>query len=414
MSMPELTAVNAGFLPLLDASLLVVAREKGFAASHGLDLRLHKETSWANIRDRLAIGHFDVAHLLAPMPIAAALSGGPMDPKLIVPMALGLGGNAVTVSKQLWAEMAPYGVSETGDAVINGKALALVCKQRNTSKQSIIRLAVVHRHSSHNLELRFWLAASGAEPDVDVEFVVVPPPFMVDALQSGEIDGFCVGEPWNTLAVDRDAGVIATTKSQIWRGSPEKVLGVRAAWADDHPDSLQGLVRAIAEASAWAGKPENKTEIAAILSRPEYLDMPEALLLAGLTGNLRFKKNADVQRVYDFLLLNDQAATFPWASHALWFYAQMVRWGMFEHSPEAAITARKLYRPDIYRQCLAGTDMPLPNASLKVEGGLTEPTDVPTTQGKLTLGPDGFFDGSRFDPDLLVGYLAEYLPKKPK
>lgn len=414
MTPAEPIVVNAGFLPLLDAALMIVAREKGFAALHGLDLRLHRETSWANVRDRLAIGHFDAAHLLAPMPIAAALSTGPMEPRLIVPMALGLGGNAVTVSTALWRDMLEEGAEESADALTNGRALERVCATRRSRNMPPLRLAVVHRHSSHNLELRYWLAASGISPDVDAEFVIVPPPFMVDALQSGQIDGFCVGEPWNALAVAQGVGVIATTKSSIWRNSPEKVLGVRADWAETHEEALAGLIRALAEASEWCAEPDNAEELAELLSVPAYLGVDAAILLFGLTGRMPLRRGGEIRAIDDFLLFRDRAATFPWVSHALWFYAQLVRWGMFEHSAASAETARRTYRPDIYRRALAGTGVAIPNASLKVEGALREPTAVPTTQGRLTLGPDGFFDGSRFDPDLFEDYLGSSMPAAAK
>jgi NitT/TauT family transport system ATP-binding protein len=411
MASRETVTVNAGFLPLLDASLLIVARELGFCEDEGIDLRLHRETSWASIRDRLAVGHFDAAHLLAPMPIAAALTGGPMDTRLIVPMALGLGGNAVTVSRALWAKMLGHGAQETAEALINGHALARVCAARRSAGDGRLRLGVVHRFSSHNMELRYWLAASGVMPDVDAEFVVVPPPFMTDALQSGQIDGFCVGEPWNALAVESGAGVIATTKSSIWRSSPEKVLGVSAAWAEDNSDALQCLIRALARASMWCGESSNDEDLAKLIAAPAYLDQPAERLFCGLSGRMPLIQGGDVRNIEDFLLFRDRAATFPWVSHALWFYTQMVRWGMFTHSAEAVAIARATYRPDIYRQSLTGTEMSVPNASLKVEGALPETIDVPTTQGRLALGPDGFFDGRSFDPDLVDAYIDETVRK---
>lgn len=407
MAHADTVSINAGFLPLLDASLLIIAKEKGFCEAEGIDLRLHRETSWASIRDRLAVGHFDVAHLLAPMPIAAALSGGPMDIKLIVPMALGLGGNAVTVSPTLWALMLAEGALETADALINGKALAGICKARRHNGEKPLMLGVVHRFSSHNLELRYWLAASGIDPDRDAEFVIVPPPFMADALKTGQIDGFCVGEPWSALAVESGAGVIATTKSSIWRCSPEKVLGVSAAWAATNEDAMQRLIRALAQASLWCGNSANDSALAEIIAAPAYLDQPPERLMRGLSGQMPLTRNGPVQNIDDFLLFRDRAATFPWISHALWFYAQLVRWGMFEHSAEAAAVARATYRPDIYRKSLKGMEIGIPNASLKVEGGLSDVIDVPTTQGRLMLGPDGFFDGRSFDPDLLDAYIDE-------
>jgi NitT/TauT family transport system ATP-binding protein len=405
------TEINAGFIPLLDAAIPIIAVERGFCEEEGIRLRLHKETSWANIRDRLTISHFDAAHLLAPMPIAAALIKDPMYPDVIVPMALGLGGNAVTVSMALWDAMLSHGARETGDASINGQALRRVCEARRAGRQSPLKLGVVHRFSSHNLELRYWLAASGIDPEADIEFVIVPPPFMADALRAGKLDGYCVGEPWNAHAVELGAGVIATTKSSIWRCSPEKVLAVRAAWADENPDALGGLIRAMAQASLWCAHADNAGVLAEILARDAYLGCRPDLVVRGLTGTMPFRKGGDAHRVDDFLLFADRAATFPWTSHALWFYSQLVRWKYVDHSAAAAAAVRKTYRPDIYRRSLQGTGIGIPNASLKVEGALTDSVGMPTTQGTLTLGPDGFFDGARFDPDLLDDYIrANRLP----
>jgi len=399
------TEINFGFIPLLDAAIPIMAVEQGFCEEEGIHLRLHRETSWANIRDRLTIAHFDAAHVLAPMPIAAALTGGAMYPDLIVPMALGLGGNAVTVSTRLWQEMKRFGATGDGDVAVNGRALRDLNAERKTHQEPLLKFGIVHRFSSHNLELRYWLAASGIDPENDVSFVVVPPSFMTDALEAGKIDGYCVGEPWNGLAVTRGVGAIATTKSQIWRASPEKVLGVRTMWAEEYPASLTGLMRAFAKSSAWCGQPDNKATIAATLAKPEYLDQPDGLLRRGLSGFMPFEPGGTIQEVYDFLLLHDQAATFPWVSHALWMYSQLVRWGYVEHSATAVEKVRKTYRPDVYREVLSGIDIPIPNASLKVEGALNESTGVSTTQGRLMLGPDGFFDGAAFDPDLLDAYL---------
>jgi two-component system, oxyanion-binding sensor len=198
--------ITAGFVPLTDSLLLVAAVEKGFAAAEGVELTLVKESSWANIRDRVAVGQFDVAHMLAPMPIAASLGLSPIDAPVIAPMALGLGGNAVTVSLALWEQMRAAGAPDDLAAGPVGTALAKVVGAGGPK----LRFAVVHPHSSHNYELRYWLAASGIDPERDVEIVVLPPPFMPDALRAGRVDGYCVGEPWNSVAASAGVGRIAT------------------------------------------------------------------------------------------------------------------------------------------------------------------------------------------------------------
>lgn len=220
-------AITAGFVPLLDSALLVVAREMGFAEEQGIDLTLLRERSWASIRDRLAVRHVDVAHILGPMPIAGNLGLNVPAPEMIVPMSLGLGGNAVTVSPALWQRMAENGATTDLDARANGAALR---KAIDAQAGAPLRFAVVHPYSGHNYELRYWLAASDIDPDRDIEIVVLPPPDMGDALAEGVIDGYCAGEPWNTFGVLRRGAHLATVKAAIWRSSPEKVLGVNAQW----------------------------------------------------------------------------------------------------------------------------------------------------------------------------------------
>src|SRR5690606_16763844 len=232
--------ITAGVLPLTDSLLLSVAREKGFASAEGLDLTLVRESSWANIRDRVAVGHFDVVHMLAPMPIAATLGLTPIPEPLVAPMALGLGGNAVTVSKALWTRLVDAGAPADLDAAGVGAALAKV--GRAGAK---LRFGVVHPHSGHNYELRYWLMASGIHPDRDVEIVVLPPPLLPDALKTGVIEGYCVGEPWNSVGVESGVGRIATVKAAIWRSSPEKVLGTTERWAATNPEALAALIRAL-------------------------------------------------------------------------------------------------------------------------------------------------------------------------
>jgi NitT/TauT family transport system ATP-binding protein len=268
-----------------------------------------------------------------------------------------------------------------------------------------LRFAVVHPHSGHNYELRYWLAASGVRPDHDVEIVILPPPLMADALDHGTIDGYCVGEPWNTIGVLSGAGRIATVKAEIWRSSPEKVLGMTADWAQEHPETVGALVRAIYRASEWCGDAANLESVATILSRPDYLNVEPAILARGLSGSLATGPGEET-RVEDFFVPHAKAATFPWQSHALWYYSQMVRWGQAEHSTRNAQRVMACFRPDLYRAALGPLGAPVPGANSKVEGALTRPTPVGVTKGRLTLGPDGFFDGDVFDPDTLDSYIS--------
>ncbi len=395
-------AITAGFLPLTDSALLVAAKVMGFAAAEDLDLTLVRETSWANIRDRIAVGHFEAAHMLAPMPIASNLGLMPLPLPLIAPMALGLGGNAVTVSDALWKAMEQHGGKADLDPAINGAALKRVITKRLHGDR--LQFAVVHPFSGHSYELRYWLAASGIDPVAEIDIVVVPPPLMADALRTGRIDGYCAGEPWNSFGVDTAAGHLATVKAAIWKSSPEKVLGVQAEWAEANPASLDALLRSLHHASIWCADSANHIELSRILARPEWINVAPEIIERGLSGQLQ--SGSGLVAVPDFFVTHARAATFPWQSHALWFYSQMVRWGHATHSPENAAIAASSYRPDIYRRALRPTGGALPGANAKVEGALKLATAVGAVQGTLVLGPDGFFDGQVFDPDRLDAYIA--------
>jgi two-component system, oxyanion-binding sensor len=379
--------ITAGFMPLTDSLLLAVAKERGFAEAEGVDLTVVKESSWANIRDRVGVGHFDVAHMLAPMPIAATLGLTPIAVPMIAPMVLGLGGNAVTVSRALWHRMTANGAPPDLRPGPVGAALARVAESTETK----LRFGVVHPHSGHNYELRYWLAASGINPDRDVEIVVLPPPLMPDAIELGAIDGYCVGEPWNSVAVSAGTGRIATVKQLIWANSPEKVLGVSERWAATHPEALAALLRALYRAAQWCGTPANHREAATILAHPQYLGYPADLIERALSGQLMTGEDDGVS-VPDFYVSHGHHATLPRPVHALWFYAQMVRWGHVQHVPKHAELARDTFAPGIYRTALA---------SLAGE--------LPATEDDQLDGST-FFDGRAFDANDLPGYIASQRP----
>ena len=396
-----LTHLSAGFLPLLDSVLLVLAQEKGFAAAEGLDLHLIRETSWANIRDRAAIGHFDVAQMLAPMPLAASLGLTPIATPMITPVVLGLGNNAITVSADLWKAMADQGAQGDLAAGSTGAALARVV----TSSERKLRFGVVHQTSSHNYELRYWLAASGIKPDRDVEIVVLPPPLLPDALGTGGIDGYCVGEPWNSIGVATKGAHIATVKASIWQSSPDKVIGMRTAWADEHPDLVSALVRAIYRAGLWCADPANYAEAARIMSGAAYLDTSGEIVARALTGMLDIGEGV-TRHVPDHFVPHAYAANFPWKSHALWYYSQMVRWGEVAASAENAALASDCFRPDLYRAALASMGAAVPVADYKTDGTRATPGEIDAVDGVLTAGPDLFFDGKIFDPAAVDAYIA--------
>lgn len=377
--------ITAGFLPLLDSAILITAKERGFAEEEGIDLLLVKETSWANVRDRIAVGHFDVAHMLAPMPIAANLGLSPIPMQLAAPMALGFGGNAISVSNALWAAMAEFGAGGLDNPAAAGRALRLAIGKRRAAGGSNLRFAVVHPHSGHNFELRYWLAASGIDPERDVDIAILPPPLMPDAIAAGRIDGFCVGEPWSSVAVAAGKAHIVAVKAAIWRQSPEKVLGVGAEWAEGHADLLQRLLRALYRSAVWCGLAKNRAALADMLASDAYLAQPARLIFGVLAGAL--ETGHGVETVSDFFVPADGAATFPRQAHALWLYAQMVRWGQLDHSVANAEKARLSFRPDLYRSAIG----PL---------GIS----IPDEDGSTQAGP--LFDGAEFDPADLEGYIA--------
>ena len=359
--------IVVGFMPLLDCASLVVAVERGFAAEEGLDLRLVRETSWANIRDRLVVGHFDAAHMLAPMTIACTLGVGHIRAPIIAPISLGLGGNAITVSLPLWAQMAREGATTGNFTASQGAALKRVIVARERAHREPLAFGMVYPFSCHNYELRYWLAAAGIDPDRDVRLTVIPPPFLADALRTGQIDGFCVGEPWSSVAVDAGVGAIVMPTSELWPLSPEKVLGCRAEWAERYPEQLAALLRALYRAALWTERPENHAEVAKLLAEPRYVGAAAGLLHRALAGRLTLEPGSDPVVLRDFYVPASHAATFPWVSHALWMYAQMVRWRQVEHSAEHATAVRSTYRPDLYRAALARLRVDIPPVDLKVE-----------------------------------------------
>jgi NitT/TauT family transport system ATP-binding protein len=398
----SLDRIRIGFLPLVDAALPILARERGFGEAEGLEIELVRDMSWATVRDRLLYGHTDAAHLIAPLAIATTLGRGRPPATLSVPFVLGLNGNAITLAPELAEAVVPGG--GLGDPKQAGRRLAEIIRDRKARGRRV-RLGVVHRYSSHNYMLRYWLAACGIDPDGDAEIVTVSPPFAADALANREVDGLCVGEPWNSVAVDRGVGRIVLVTAQIWRRGVEKVLAVRSGWIEENGDLVRRLIRALHAAAAHFVEPEHVEANAAILARPEYLDGKAELILRAISDHILLARGTAPVRIPDFMFQYRQGANFPWVSQAAWLYSQMIRWDGVAYSADEAAAARGVFRPDVYRGALAGTGAPLPGASAKVEGAIGSETGVGATQGRLILGEDRFFDGRSFDPDDVQGYL---------
>lgn len=353
----HLTSVIAGFIPLLDSAVLVAAKEMEFAEKEGVALKLVRESSWANIRDRIAVGHFDVAHMLAPMPIAASLNLTSLSVPMLAPMVLGLGGNAITVSKALWTEMVDQGADRNGDPLSTGAALARAVRARVDAAGSPFRFGVVHPFSGHAYELRYWLAAAGIKPDRDVEISVLAPQLMADALAAGQLDGYCVGEPWNTAAVNAGTGRIVTYKQAIWPNSPEKVLGMTRMWAGSNPDTLAALMRAMSAAADWCSNPQNVDLLSEILAGEDYLDCEPEICRPALAGEMRLGK-ATVWAIPDFLKFSGGQAAAPSPAHGKWFYEQMIRWGQAEYSERQIDEVTSIFSPSLFVAALGLQEMP--------------------------------------------------------
>ncbi|TLP44898.1 ABC transporter substrate-binding protein [Cohaesibacter sp. CAU 1516] len=401
------THIQAGYIALNDAAPLIIARECGFAEAEGIDLHLHKETSWATLRDKLAIGLFDVAHLLAPISVAASCKLFPLPLDIVVPMALGLGGNMVTMARSIWDGHAPASGPVSFDAGAAGARLKAMIKDRRARGNPKLRLGAVHPYSAHNYELRYWLAGCGIDPDQDTDIVFLPPSTMPDALRSGALDAFCVGEPWNSAAILDGDGVLLTTKGHIWQNSPDKVLGVRRSFALDQQEAHYALLRALYKAAEWIESPANKEELCRILSAPGYIGLSETRLKPGFNGAIKTGLT-DPERLNmpDFYLPLSRAALFPKESHALWFYSQMVRWGHVELSDDHIARVRASCHPEMLRAALAPLDIALPDTQQDILSAQDIQSPIASDQGLGSLGPDVFFDRIPFDPDALAAYVA--------
>ena len=335
--------LTLGYVPLVDAAAVIVAAERGFARDEGLDLALSREPSWATLRDRLALGHLDAAHMLGPLALASALGLSGPQADLCVPMALNLNGNALTVSNALWAAMAP-GSDGLADVAA---AFARVARARAGQGQPLT-LGTVHPFSSHSYQLRQFARAGGLDLDEQVRLVVVPPPDTVDALRRGLIDGVCVGAPWNSVAVASGLGRIAALGCEIAPDCPEKVLALPASGAEFAP----ALIRAVHRAGLWCAEPENRLALAALLAERAGLGADAAMIGRTLGGDL-ILDDAGTTRTAPTYLRLDAAVHRPEPEHARWFAAQMAACGQAE-GDDLAERAAALYRPDLFDEATRG------------------------------------------------------------
>lgn len=398
----ETTRLTLGFIPLTDCAPLVVAHEHGLFQKYGLDVTLSRQTSWASIRDKVAVGALDGAHMLAAMPIASTLGLGSFDTPMIAALSLDLNGNAITVGHSLYQRL-----REANPAVLTDRSQAVNALAKLCANQPL-DFAMVFPFSTHNYLLRYWLAAAGIVPDREVRLQVVPPPYMVDALKSGDIDGYCVGEPWNQKAIAEGVGRGLIADYDIWNNHPEKVFGVTRDWAERHPNTHRAVLMALLEAAQWLDQPEHRPEVVELLAREEYINAPPDVVGLSMEGGFRFGSDEPLVAMPDFNVFYRYAATFPWLSHAVWFITQMYRWGQIDRPLNIRDLAAQVYRPDIYREAAGALGLPLPLADAKTEGLHPETHELTHATQPLTLGADRFCDGRVFDPAKPVDYLAGF------
>ena len=397
-----------GFIPLTDCAPLVIAKELGYFEKLGLNVELSRETSWANIRDKVSLGILDGAQMLAAMPLAMTLGIGPMAKPMVTALSMDLNGNAITVSNDLYQQMLQADPLAMAERPLSARALKKVISHRKAHREEPLRFAMVYPFASHNYELRYWMASAGIDPDKDVKLVVVPPPQMVESMQGGHIDGYCVGEPWNSVAVQKGIGHTLVTKYEIWNNSPEKVFGVTRDWAGRYPATHQALLVALLEASRWIDDPRNRKEVAKIISRRHYINVPEEVVRMSMTNTFQYASDEQPRALPDFNVFFRYAANFPWRSHAMWFLTQMLRWGQIDTAINIKAVADEVYRPDIYSAAANTLDIFTPHLAYKTEGYHQSGWVLHEGKQRIPMGPDRFIDGALFDPSSPVDYLKGF------
>lgn len=404
----EKTRLTLGFMPLTDCAPLAVALEKGFFRKYGLEVTLSREVSWANIRDKVVAGVMDGAHMLAAMPIATTLGLGEIRKPIITALSLDLNGNAITVSPALYRRLREADPEAVSERPMTARALGRIIAEDRSAGRDLMNLAMVFPFSTHNYVLRYWLAAAGINPDRDVRLLVIPPPYMVDGLRSGDIVGYCVGEPWNAQAVAAGVGRTLITDYEIWNNKPEKVFGVNLEWAEKHPNTHKALLMALLDAAQWIDRPENRLEVAGIIARKAYVNAPAEVVKMSMIGSFQYGGGEAPVPLPDFNVFYRYAATFPWCSHAVWLITQMYRWGQIGEALSIRQVAEQVYRPDLYREAARELGLPYPTLDYKSEGCHDEPRLLAEATAPLLLGPDRFCDGRVFDPADPIGYLAGF------
>ena len=409
----EKDELKFGFIKLTDCAPLVIAKELGFFEDEGLFVAIEAQANWKILLDRVIGGELDGGHMLAGQPLAATIGIG-TQADLVTPFSMDLNGNAITVSNEIWRQMQAHDPALAGESPphpISADALRPVVEEYK-ALGTPLRMGMVFPVSSHNYELRYWLAASGIRPgyytqndttgttDADVLLFVTPPPQMPATLEQGTIQGYCVGEPWNQLAVLRGLGVPVVTNDEIWKNNPEKVFGMTAEFVERYPNTAVAITKALIRAGKWLdASPENRMRAVKILSDRGYVGADEEVIAASMTGTFEFERG-DERAMPDFNVFFRYHATYPFYSDAVWFLTQMRRWGQIgESKPDSWYDemAKKVYRPDVY----------LAAAKELVAEGYLAADEIPETDGYKPATSD-FIDGVTYDGRAPNEYLSRF------
>ena len=404
----EMTDIRIGFVPLADAAPIIMAKERGIFEKFGLNVTLEKVSSWARMRDLLAIGDIHAAHMLAPMVIASVMGLEPGTPPFTTALALNMNGNAITISNALYAAMYQANPDAMKERPITARTLKDVVAARLTAGQKPLTFAMVYPFSSHNYQLRYWLAAGGLHPDRDVKLVVVPPPKVMDYMKGGFIDGYCVGEPWNSEAIAEGVGTTLITSHELMGLAPEKVLGVRQSWADDNPATHRAVLSAILETPRWLENSNFLEEAASILSLTRYVGLPAKSISSALTGSGRQTAGDIIQDMPDFNVFYRYAANFPWRSHASWFITQMYRWGQVRQPANFQQIIERAYRPDIFRDVAKAGGHIYPTVDYKNEGDKLHPWVLLDASNPIALGSNQSIDNRVFRHSAPFAYMEGF------
>lgn len=414
---PEKDELKFGFIKLTDMAPLAIALEKGFFEDEGLYVELEAQANWKVLLDRVITGELDGAHMLAGQPLGATIGYG-TQAHIVTAFSMDLNGNGITVSNAVWQDMKKNVPHENGKPVhpIKADYLKPVVDAYKADGKPF-NMGMVFPVSTHNYELRYWLAAGGIHPgyyaphksdtsgqlQADVLLSVTPPPQMPATLEAGTIYGYCVGEPWNQQAVFKGIGVPVITDYEIWRNNPEKVFGVSKSWADKYPETHIAVVKAMIRAAQWldANDNANRPEAVEILAKPYYVGADAEVIANSMTGTFEYEKG-DKRDVPDFNTFFRHHATYPYYSDAIWYLTQMRRWGQIsEHKPDSWYMdiAKKVYRPDIYKLA----------AQALVEEGKMQANDFPAPDESGFKGPQkGFIDGVVYDGREPNAYLEKF------